>query len=708
MRSTTAHLGRNLPWKLAGGLALLLLAPMQGAGAGSSVVSANPHRLTCNAPNPPQLGIVTYSGVEAVAYHVDATLANNCDVNTALAFASQGKPKIISDDISEASAAQVNPKIDQVANAGEHYEHFAAPMDLKLVNGQVIDGIEDFDAESLGILDKLGTRATRLFSFGTLTQSGTEFLWNGQQVALMGFSVNPILVSKNVDLQKYLDVLAGKGVNLLRVDAVSQWAALEVGGSPPELDPAAGLTPFAVAVPGSPGTTLTTKWNLSLLNDEYFARARDLVQLAAERGIVVQFSVFDRHGLLNVTNEPGLLRYGRFSGSPYNMANNQNSWLAAGPTGKAPPGFTNTGATPSDFGSVTTAYMQRLVREIGAYGNVIFEIMNEPLESANDWTNTVAWHQWVADRLNTELATPLVSMPIPKTQSAVPGATASFTVLASGLVPSYQWQRKSGGGPYLNLVDDGRIVGSQAATLRISALTAADAATYRCLVGGVSPALNSGPATLAVAGSGLVVRDGFGTGEGSLLQGRVTEAGAKTWSADNAKISGQKVRSNNENDAEKSRLLGSVPVSLAGMQTASVGADVRQMTTGLVSVGFRSAALDRFESGATGNSLFLDMTRGGSLTLKKRVSGVVSTLRTVDLTTLGFTIDTTVHLRLVYKVSGNKADVYVNHVKRLNDVALGFAPSTAWAGFQGRRPSAADQYLEAHGEVDNFEAVLTP
>jgi len=59
----------------------------------------------------------------------------------------------------------------------------------------------------------------------------------------------------------------------------------------------------------------------------------------------------------------------------------------------APPDFT--GLDGTTIGGITKAYVQKVVKEIGAYGNVMFEIMNEPLESAMDWTNTVAWHQWV-------------------------------------------------------------------------------------------------------------------------------------------------------------------------------------------------------------------------------------------------------------------------------------------------------------------------
>ena len=59
----------------------------------------------------------------------------------------------------------------------------------------------------------------------------------------------------------------------------------------------------------------------------------------------------------------------------------------------APPDFT--GLDGTTIGGITKASVQKVVKEIGAYGNVMFEIMNEPLESAMDWTNTVAWHQWV-------------------------------------------------------------------------------------------------------------------------------------------------------------------------------------------------------------------------------------------------------------------------------------------------------------------------
>jgi Cellulase (glycosyl hydrolase family 5) len=659
--------------------------------AGSTVVSANPHRLTCGAANPPQLAIVQDSGVHAISYHVDDTA--NCEFTTALGFNSQNKPKIISDDINSFTFTTVNPRIDQVANAGEHFEHWAGVLDEKLVDGIPINGENDVDDDSIAIMRKLGSRASWLSSNGTLTRSGTELYWNGQQVTLMGFSLAPIMATKNVNLAGYLDVLAKEGVNLLRVDGISQWAALEVGAG--GVDPTQGLNPFAVSVAGAPGATLTTKWNLNAFNTDYFNRAKDLVQLAAERGMVVQYSMFDRHGLRNF----GANDYGRWAGSPYNPNNNTSGIaLAAGSTTgqKAPPGFTGTDGTA--IGGVNRAYVEKLVKEIGAYGNVIFEIMNEPLESANDWTNTADWHSWVAQITNAALATPLVRMPIPKAQTAVSGSSASFTVLTSGAISSWQWQQSVGGGAFTNLVDGATVQGSTTRTLRL--LSVSGTATYRCLVTG---GLNSGPATLTVVGGGQVAKDGFTAVDGTSVNGRTTESGAKVWGADNAQINGGKVRSQGTGST---RILGSVPVNTAGFATASVQAEVKQSATGNAGVGFRPTATGQFE--LTDGSLWVDMTRAGVVSLKKRVSGVTTTLRSVDLTPLGFAINNTVHLRLIYKVGSNRADVYVNHVKRMHDVALGFTPTVSQAGFQARRGVATDPYNLADGEIDNFEVVLAP
>ena len=106
----------------------------------------------------------------------------------------------------------------------------------------------------------------------------------------------------------------------------------------------------------------------------------------------------------------------------------------------------------------------------------------------------------------TELSHPaaltIVDPPVISTQptnvSSFVGATAAFTVVASGPVPlSYQWQKNG-----VNLTNGGSVAGSTSPTLTLANLTLGDAAAYRVIVsnsgGAVTGTVTSSAANLAV------------------------------------------------------------------------------------------------------------------------------------------------------------------------------------------------------------------
>src|SRR6185295_16619071 len=66
----------------------------------------------------------------------------------------------------------------------------------------------------------------------------------------------------------------------------------------------------------------------------------------------------------------------------------------------------------------------------------------------------------------------------PVSRTASPQGVASFAVVAEGAgALTYQWRRNM-----INLVDDGRIVGSQTSTLAITAVHTADAGAYDVVI----------------------------------------------------------------------------------------------------------------------------------------------------------------------------------------------------------------------------------
>ncbi|UCD28411.1 MAG: immunoglobulin domain-containing protein [Planctomycetota bacterium] len=342
-----------------------------GSPGGSRIVNLNP-RYTETFPG--TSGFEDYPLIQALSYHIH-TIG---EVNTCLGNTGYGKPIILSDDGYAAfDVPEVLSFITATANAGEHYEHWdahlgeAPPAGGGCMQCLVIDGQEDFPADSLTIMNALGTHASTLTPGGTLTRQGREFYWNGQQVTLMGSGWMGALIGQNFEIEGYLDVLQSHGNNLLRVWAVEQWTGTCMGN-----DVNNGIIPYV----GAYGS-----WDLDQQNNAFFIRAKQFVQAAWDRGIVVQLSIFDRCGLVNKP-DPGV-----FGDSPYNRNNNVNGFLDV-PGLNQYPAFT--GLDGTNIGTVNRAFIERLVHELQDYGNVIYEIMNEP---HHYWTNQTEWHQWVAD-----------------------------------------------------------------------------------------------------------------------------------------------------------------------------------------------------------------------------------------------------------------------------------------------------------------------
>jgi hypothetical protein len=82
----------------------------------------------------------------------------------------------------------------------------------------------------------------------------------------------------------------------------------------------------------------------------------------------------------------------------------------------------------------------------------------------------------------------------PAAQTVCPGATATFTVAASGTgTLTYQWQKNGA-----NMNDVGHYSGALTATLTVSNVDTGDAANYRCVVSNAGGSTNSSQAALTV------------------------------------------------------------------------------------------------------------------------------------------------------------------------------------------------------------------
>lgn len=190
------------------------------------------------------------------------------------------------------------------------------------------------------------------------------FVFRGTTAALItsgehyGSVINP-----DFDYHKYLATLQSDGLNYTRLFPGSY---VEVPGKSfgirrNTLAPAEGrfLAPWARSnTPGYAGGG--NKFDLEQWNPDYFARLHDFLAEASKRGIVVEISLF--------SSQYGEMQWAL---SPFNAANNVNhtdsiDWKKL-----------NTLDNGNILGQ-QEQYVRKMVREVNAFGNVIFELQNEP------------------------------------------------------------------------------------------------------------------------------------------------------------------------------------------------------------------------------------------------------------------------------------------------------------------------------------------
>lgn len=397
---------------VAGWCVLLHCAASAVLGAGSRVISGNPYDLTA---------IKNYAKIHANSYHIKKT--GSPTLTEALAEPTYGKPIIISTDGTSAGASDVQAWAPIIANAGQHLEHYDQPIhDIAgSPDYHQLENYATWPASAKGAMTYMAPYASDLTPGGTLTMASGKFHWNGAPVTLMGISMVGALIIRDLDYNKYLDVLAQGGVNLTRVWVIEQWTALGATVNFPNgYD--IGIYPFT-------GTYWNHDYNLYQLNDAFFTHMKAFVQAAAARGIVVQLSLTDRCGL-----EAQYL-LGGFGGSPYNAANNQHSFLTD-PAGFALPPFLGTDGTP--VGTVNRALFERITRELRDEGNVIYEIMNEPYYKNGRWASAdvVTFHQWTADVVDAAFSLPADSVSIDLGTTNVESGVALITVSDGDTVPA--------------------------------------------------------------------------------------------------------------------------------------------------------------------------------------------------------------------------------------------------------------------------------
>ena len=198
--------------------------------------------------------------------------------------------------------------------------------------------------------------------------------YQNQQVILGGIYANTVdLTAPNFDA--VMDVLESRKNNFFRHWMNAYWVYNTTAGR-------RDSCPFRFS---------NGKWDLRLYNDGYFLRLRQMLAAARKAGIIVQLTIFDRCGLSNDRIRPlPQQSEPRWSINPWNSANNVNG-LIVDPT-KGLPAFFERSANPT-LARLQDAYVTKVAMETREFSNVMYEIMNEPMEAELEprvkWANDI-------------------------------------------------------------------------------------------------------------------------------------------------------------------------------------------------------------------------------------------------------------------------------------------------------------------------------
>lgn len=184
------------------------------------------------------------------------------------------------------------------------------------------------------------------------------------------------VINPDFDYVTYLNEIASKKLNYTRTFAGS-YVEYQGWFSIPNntLAPASGrlLAPWARS--STPGyLNGGNKFDLSRFDDAYFARLRDFVSQASSRGIVVELSLFCNYYTVPL-----------WQLSPFYEKNNINGIHGGGGDGALANSLNN-----GDLGAIQDAYVRKVVTELNARDNVVYEICNEDYDVKNPWLAHIA------------------------------------------------------------------------------------------------------------------------------------------------------------------------------------------------------------------------------------------------------------------------------------------------------------------------------
>ncbi|MGA2983726.1 MAG: hypothetical protein ABSG32_07915 [Terriglobia bacterium] len=249
------------------------------------------------------------------------------------------------------------------------------------------------------------------------------YLFNGEPTVLITSAEHyGAVVNLDFDYVKYLDALKAYGMNYTRIypGAVLELVDEYMKGNPLGPKPQRTIVPWARS--NEPGHVYGgNKFDLDKWNPEYFARLKDFIAKAAERGIVVEICFFNSEYLIN------------WPVSPLYYENNIQG------VGKC---------DFEDFQRLNrpelvqrqSEYVSKITQEVNAYDNVVLEICDEP----SNFTAHADAGPWVGHLLqvvhDTEERLPRKHLVAQEVEGPLGGPVDfSGTSLVSVIVGQYVW-----------------------------------------------------------------------------------------------------------------------------------------------------------------------------------------------------------------------------------------------------------------------------
>lgn len=204
------------------------------------------------------------------------------------------------------------------------------------------------------------------------------FLWREQPTVLISSAEHyGAVLNLDFDYRKYLETLGRDGMNYTRVFSgayVEPEGAFNIARNTLAPLPGRFICPWARS--SQPGyANGGNKFDLSKWDDAYFERLRDFVSDAGEQGVVVEMTLFCP-----------MYKDEQWRLSPMNAANNVNDLGAVKRTD------VHTLDQHGGLLSVQEALTRKIVTELNAFDNVIFELCNEPYFGGVtlDWQHRIA------------------------------------------------------------------------------------------------------------------------------------------------------------------------------------------------------------------------------------------------------------------------------------------------------------------------------